>query len=68
MGLPQVRKFYVFCELVVVFSALRSMRLVRWLILTWAGFAAITAARGAVTACCGFEARDDRPEPAEAAQ
>src|ERR1700730_17758134 len=48
LGLPQVSKFYVFCELLVVFSALRDMRVVRWLILTWAGFAGITAARGAV--------------------
>ena len=47
-GLPQVRKFYVFCELLVVFSTLRSLKLARWLFLTWAGFGAITAARGLV--------------------
>lgn len=47
-GLPQVRKFYVFCELLVVFSALRDSRLIRWLFLTWAGFGSITAARGLV--------------------
>ena len=47
-GLPQVRKFYVFCELLVVYSALRDARIVRWLFLTWAGFAGITAIRGFV--------------------
>jgi putative inorganic carbon (HCO3(-)) transporter len=47
-GLPQVRKFYVFFELLVVFSALRDTKLLRWLFLTWSGFAAVTAARGLV--------------------
>jgi len=47
-GLPQVRKFWVFLELLVVFSALRSASIVRWLFLTWAGFAAIDAMRGVV--------------------
>src|ERR1700682_1340252 len=30
-GLPQVRKFFVFLELLVVFSLLRDLRIVRWL-------------------------------------
>jgi putative inorganic carbon (HCO3(-)) transporter len=47
-GLPQIRKLYVFCELLVVFSALRDMRLIRWLFLTWAGFASIAGAWGLV--------------------
>ena len=47
-GLPQVRKFYVFLELLVVFSCLRNMKVVRWLFLTWAGCGAITALRGCV--------------------
>src|SRR5258708_3170226 len=47
-GLPQIRKFYVFLELLVVFSLLRSFRMVRWLFLTWAGIGAITAVRGFV--------------------
>ncbi|MBS1859628.1 MAG: O-antigen ligase family protein [Acidobacteria bacterium] len=47
-GLPQVRKFYVFLELLVVFSLLRSLRMIRWLFLTWAGLGAITAVRGCV--------------------
>jgi len=47
-GLPQIRKFYVFLELLVVFSLLRSFRMIRWLFLTWAGIGAITAIRGCV--------------------
>ncbi|HKA01870.1 MAG TPA: O-antigen ligase family protein [Candidatus Solibacter sp.] len=47
-GLPQVRKFYVFLELLVVFSLLRTMRMVRWLFLSWAGIAAIAAISGGV--------------------
>src|SRR5262249_34520037 len=47
-GLPQIRKLFVFTQLVVIFSALRDTRLVRWLFLTWAGFAGITGARGIV--------------------
>jgi O-antigen ligase len=47
-GLPQVRKFYVFLELLVVFSCLRNLKVVRWLFLTWAGCGAITALRGCV--------------------
>src|SRR5215472_9448548 len=42
-GLPQIRKFYVFLELLVIFSLLRSLRMIRWLFLTWAGIGAITA-------------------------
>jgi O-antigen ligase len=47
-GLPQIRKFYVFLELLVVFSLVRSLRMVRWLFLTWAGIAVITAVHGYV--------------------
>lgn len=47
-GLPQIRKFYVFLELLVVYSCLRAMREIRWVFLTWAGFASITALRGFV--------------------
>src|SRR5262245_16008430 len=45
-GLPQVRKMFLFSELLIVFSLLRSASWVRWLFLTWAGFASVTAARG----------------------
>jgi len=47
-GLPQIRKLYVLLELLVVYSSIRDLRLVRWTFLTWAGFAAITAVRGLV--------------------
>jgi O-antigen ligase len=47
-GLPQIRKFYVYLELLVVFSLLRDLRIVRWLFLTWAGIASIAAIRGGV--------------------
>jgi O-antigen ligase len=47
-GLPQIRKFYVFLELLVVFSLLRNLAMVRLLILTWAGIGALTAVRGYV--------------------
>jgi putative inorganic carbon (HCO3(-)) transporter len=47
-GLPQVRKFFVFLELLVVFSLLRSLKMVRWLFLSWAGIGAVTAIRGCV--------------------
>jgi putative inorganic carbon (HCO3(-)) transporter len=47
-GLPQIRKFYVFAELLVVFSAIRDMELIRWLFLTWAGFGGIAAGWGLV--------------------
>jgi O-antigen ligase len=47
-GLPQVRKLFVLFELVIVFSCLRDLKLIRWVFLTWAGFAAITGIRGFV--------------------
>ena len=47
-GLPQIRKFYVFCELLVVFSAMRDMAVIRWLFLTWAAFGGIAAGWGMV--------------------
>jgi putative inorganic carbon (hco3(-)) transporter len=46
LGLPQIRKFYVFLELLVVFSCLREIASVRALFLTWAGFGSIAALRG----------------------
>lgn len=47
-GMVQIRKFFVFGELLVVFSLLRDLVVVRWLFLVWAGFAGITAVRGMV--------------------
>lgn len=47
-GLPQIRKFFVFAELVLVFSCLRDVALIRWLFLVWAGLGSIDALRGFV--------------------
>src|SRR3974377_284436 len=47
-GLPQIRKFYVFLELLVVFSTLRNMAVLRTLVLAWAVTGALIAVRGLV--------------------
>jgi putative inorganic carbon (hco3(-)) transporter len=47
-GMPGLRKFFVFLELLVVFSCLRSVILLRALFLSWAGAGAIIALRGYV--------------------
>lgn len=46
-GLPQIKKMIVFAELLTVYSCLRTLPLVRNLMLTW-------AALGTFTACFGF--------------
>ena len=47
-GFPQIRKFWIFCFLLLVFSTLRSLVVLRWLFLAWAGLASIAALRGFV--------------------
>lgn len=47
-GYPQIRKFWVFCILLLVFSTLRTLATLRWLFLTWVGLASISALRGFV--------------------
>lgn len=47
-GLPQIRKFFVFLELLVVFSTLRKMELIRGLVLSWAAVGGLIAIRGLV--------------------
>jgi len=47
-GLPQVRKMYVYSMLLVAFSLFRELRLIRWLIASWAGIGTLVAARGIV--------------------
>ena len=42
-GLPQVKKIYVFCQLLVVFSVLRDMAIIRWLFLSWAALGSLSA-------------------------
>ena len=48
VGLPQVRKFYVFLMLPVVFSTIRDRVSMRWLFLTWGAVGAGTAVWGVV--------------------
>ena len=45
-GLPQIRKFFVFLELLVVYSTLRDLTVIRRLFLVSAGFASVAAVRG----------------------
>jgi putative inorganic carbon (hco3(-)) transporter len=47
-GYPQIRKFWVFCILLLVYSVLRNLTTIRWLFLTWVGLASISAMRGFV--------------------
>jgi putative inorganic carbon (hco3(-)) transporter len=47
-GLPQIRKFYVFLELLVVFSTMRDVAWIRRLVLCWAGIGGLIALRGFV--------------------
>ena len=45
-GWPQIKKIYVFFQLLVVFSLLRNMAMIRWLFLCWAAFGSISAGLG----------------------
>lgn len=47
-GRPQIRKFFLFVMLLVVYSTFRELAHLRRLALCWAGAGAITAARGLV--------------------
>jgi len=47
-GLPQIRKFFVYLELLVVFSTLRDATWIRNLFLCWGGVGALIALRGYV--------------------
>jgi len=47
-GLPQIKKIYVFFQLLVVFSLLREMALIRWLFLSWAAFGSVSASLGVI--------------------
>src|SRR5258706_5004182 len=42
-GLPQVKKIYVFFQLLAVFSLLQDLALIRWLFLSWAVFGSVSA-------------------------
>jgi O-antigen ligase len=45
-GFPQVKKIYVFSQLLVVYSLLRTTQMARWLMMTWAALGSISAFRG----------------------
>jgi putative inorganic carbon (HCO3(-)) transporter len=45
-GFPQIKKFWVFCILLLVFSTLRGLSVLRWLLLAWASLASVAALRG----------------------
>ena len=47
-GFPQVKKIYVFSQLLVVYSLLRTTQMARWLMMTWAALGSISAFRGFV--------------------
>jgi putative inorganic carbon (hco3(-)) transporter len=42
-GWPQIKKIYVFFQLLIVFSLLRDMALIRWLFLSWAAIGSVSA-------------------------
>ena len=44
-GMPQIRKFYVFFILLVVYSTFRKISEIRAIVLLWAGIATLSAAR-----------------------
>lgn len=45
-GFPQVKKIYVFSQLLVAFTLLRGMKVARWLVITWAACGAASALLG----------------------
>jgi O-antigen ligase len=47
-GWPQVKKIYVFTQLLVTFSLLRDLKMARWLVMAWAALGGISAIRGFV--------------------
>jgi len=47
-GFPQVKKIYVFSQLLVAYSLLRTAQWARWLVMTWAALGSISAFRGFV--------------------
>ncbi|HLN00926.1 MAG TPA: O-antigen ligase family protein [Bryobacteraceae bacterium] len=45
-GFPQVKKIYVFSQLLVVYTLIWELTMARWLVLTWAGCGAASALLG----------------------
>ena len=47
-GFPQVKKIYVFSQLLVTFSLFRDLQTTRWLVMAWAALGGVSAIRGFV--------------------
>ena len=47
-GFPQVKKIYVFAQLLVAYTLLRTTEIARWLVMAWAALGSISALRGFV--------------------
>jgi putative inorganic carbon (HCO3(-)) transporter len=47
-GFPQVKKIYVFFQLLVAYTLLRDTQIARWLVMAWAALGSISAFRGFV--------------------
>ena len=47
-GLPQIKKIYVFSQLLVAFTLLRGIKVARWLVITWGACGAASALLGVV--------------------
>jgi putative inorganic carbon (HCO3(-)) transporter len=45
-GFPQIKKIYVFSQLLVAYTLLRETKTARWLVLTWAGCGGLSALLG----------------------
>ncbi len=45
-GFPQVKKIFVFSQLLVVCSLITDMQMARWLVMAWAALGSISAVRG----------------------
>jgi len=45
-GFPQIKKIYVFTQLLVAFTLLRGMKVARWLVITWAACGTASALLG----------------------
>jgi len=53
-GWPQVKKIYVFTQLLVTFSLFRDLEIARWLVMAWAALGGISAIRGFVQFAAKF--------------
>jgi len=47
-GRPQLRKFFVFLTLLLIYGTFRQLRHIRWLVIAWAGAATLSAGFGLI--------------------